>query len=242
MNEENEKQFDDFLRRHAVQIPDDAPDAATIERLRNIVGIAAEAYGSREIVHPEGHLASRPHGPLNMRIRVLAVAASAAAVLLAAVGLFLWAANQRTARDLDDARWRVGEVMELLRRARDTQVPVPLDAEQVMRAAREDVLVFVCLHQLCPYSRQCEPALLDLERRHSGGQVRFASIDVTGDRRLEAPQQVKDLGIEFALLGPIGAETGVVKVLDTRRHVILTSGAGAAGVQAAERVLAMLAH
>jgi hypothetical protein len=48
--------------------------------------------------------------------------------------------------------------------------------------------------------------------------------------------------MRFALLGPLGAETGVVKVLDATHQRVLCSAPGDQGLKQAEALLARVAN
>jgi hypothetical protein len=218
-DEHGDGRFDDLLRSLGPDVP--RPELEPEARARLLATIrAGEARGA----------------PRSRRAWPLAAGLAAAAVLGLACAV-LWAGLARARGALVEAQGRTEEVLQLLVRARRTQpsIPVPQDLEGVKRG---DLILVTFHHELCPIARDCTPGFLLLEARHRGDAVRFLAFDVTGARRDEVEREIDALGLGYALLGPPGAETGVVKVLDGLHGRVLCAAPGRAGLEQAEALLA----
>ncbi len=158
------------------------------------------------------------------------------------VGLGIWCvvlgARLGEARgELAASRGETDEAIELLMRARrdDAVVEAPADLAGVRG---EDLVLVAFHHDLCPISRYSTPGFEAMAARRTGDSERFLAFDVTGAKRDAVEREIAALGLGYALLAPLGAETGVVKVVDTRRRVVLSSAPGRRGLEYAEALLA----
>jgi hypothetical protein len=138
---------------------------------------------------------------------------------------------------LANAQWQADEAIQLLMNARRTQPTIP-PPQHVEGLSSSDLALITFHHDLCPLARGCTPGFIAMAKQHEGDGLRFLNFDVTGSHRGLVDQEIDALGMRFALLGPPGAETGVVKVLDTSRQRVLCSAPGRLGLEQAERLLA----
>jgi len=212
-----DQEFDDLLRDLGPDVPQPDLDDGARARL----------------------MAAIDDAPVAARVRTprWAKPAAAAAAILAVTCTLLWVYTGRVVDELDAARADTEEALQLLVRARRTQptIPVPADLEGVRKS---DLALVTFHHDLCPIARVATPGFAALEQQHRGDAATFVTLDVTGARRDEADREIDALGLRYALLGPLGAETGVVKVIDTAHHRVLCSAPGALGLQQAEQLLA----
>lgn len=176
-------------------------------------------------------LPARPRHALH-RATTIALAAS---LLLSTLTLGI--SLRRTTIALDTTRWEKDEAIELLTRARAGQpsVPVPDDTSSLALA---NLLFITFDHDLCPIAHATTPAFQALAAHYPSRSQQFLTLDVTGDNRDHAQTQLRSLGLEHTLLTPLGGETGVVKVIDTRTHRVLSSAPGTQGIRQAEAILA----
>lgn len=211
-HDEADARFDAMLRDLGPEVPEPELDARTRVRLTSALR----------------------GGPVARRI---VPSAWAAGLAVACVGLGAGLAWSRA--ELGEARAQTTEAMTLFALARASQRDVA-PPEVMSGVSRGSLAVLMFDHKLCPIARACKPEFLRLEAevaRGSGRGARFALIDVTGPRRAEAEAQLRELGLGPALLAPLGAETGVVKVVDTARGVLLCSAPGVRGVRQASELL-----
>jgi hypothetical protein len=165
-----------------------------------------------------------------------AVAGIAAVFALAPLSVFLWVELGRVKDALTTSHWETGEALQLLMIARYSQ-PSVAAPEEVEGLDPSDLMVVTFHHDLCPLARHCTPAFKAMAERFDGGAARFIAFDVTGSKRDQAGKEIDELGIRFALFSPPGAETGVVKVIDTAHERLLCSAPGRRGLEQAEMLL-----
>ncbi len=158
------------------------------------------------------------------------------AAVLAVACVVMGGRLDRARGELARAEWETDEALTLLMRARASQeaVSVPEDLSGVRGG---DLVVMTFDHELCPLARVSTPGFRRLAAARDGA-ARFMVFDVTGDKREGVGEELASLGIGYAAAEPLGAETGVVKVLDTRRGRVISSAPGARGLAQAESVLA----
>jgi hypothetical protein len=153
----------------------------------------------------------------------------------------LWTGLVRAEEALANSRWQTDEVLQLLVNARRTQ-PSIAAPEQIEGLSSSDLVLMTFHHDLCPLARPCTPKFKEMQQRHSGDPARFITFDVTGSKRESVDREIDALGMRFALLGPPGAETGVVKVVDATHQRVLCSAPGDLGLRQAEALLERVAR
>lgn len=213
--------FEAMLRELGPEVPRPELDAGARARLMATIGGDA-GVGARAPVR-------RARWPLAAGLGLVAVLGVACGLLSVSLG--------RVRHELAASRWETGEALTLLMRARQTQPIVPVAAD-LGEVEREDLVLITFDHELCPVARVCTPGFRELAERHAGDAARFVVFDVTGEKRETVEGELDSLGVRYALHAPLGAETGVVKVLDMRRGRVLSSAPGARGLEQAEAVLA----
>ena len=223
MTEHDDRRIDALLRDLGPDVP--RPALPSAERARLL----------EQVYQTEARRCGAPP-----RLRRWRAAAGLGLVLTlgswAVLGGSLRAAQERLAR----SRWEAQETLQLLASARLAQPSqgVPADLSGLHAA---DLVLLTFDHELCPIARTTTPSFRSLAADHGAAGARFVVLDVTGDRRAEAREQIGALGVSFALLTPLGGETGVVKVLDTAHDTVLCSAPGQLGIQQAETLLARVA-
>lgn len=227
-DDHGDRQFDDLLREFGPDIPQPELDDPARARLMALID------------GPD----ARPAGRIGRSARWLkpvAAAGIAAAAVLGVSCIVLWTSLGRVRDQLAMSHRQTEEVFQLLASARRTQpsIPPPQDLEGL---SSSDLVLITFHHDLCPIARLCSPGFRNMAKSHSGEAARFITFDVTGANLEQADRQIDELGMRFALLGPLGAETGVVKVLDTRHQRVLCSAPGKQGLEQAELVLARVPH
>ncbi|MCA9289896.1 MAG: hypothetical protein KDA25_02140 [Phycisphaerales bacterium] len=229
-DDHDDQHFDELLR----DLGPDVPRPALDEPVRARLLASMDDPDVRTI-------AGRTGRPGRWRSRLTSPVA-AGLLVAAALGVSCIVLGSRLARtegELATAQWQADEVLQLLVRARRTQ-PLIAAPDDVAGLSRSDLALITFHHDLCPIARVCTPGFAKLALQHRGDTVRFLTFDVTGSKRESVDHQIDALDLRFALLGPLGAETGVVKVLDTRHHRVLCSAPGALGLTQAERLLARI--
>jgi hypothetical protein len=224
-----DERFDALLREIGPDIPQPSPDEHTRARLVEII-YRADERGAGE---PIGRSFRRAHWATAAGVSLAAVLGLACAVL--------WTNLVRAEDELVNSRWQTDEVLQLLVNARRTQ-PSIVAPERLEGLSSSDLVFITFHHDLCPLARPCTPKFKEMQQRHSDGPFRFITFDVTGSKRDSADQEIDALGMRFALLGPLGAETGVVKVLDATHQRVLCSAPGDQGLKQAEALLARVAN
>lgn len=187
-------------------------------------------------------VSASPSAPLPTRIGRAPWLIAATVALIATLGLWSIVSARRlshVSHQLAAARWETSEAIELLMKARRTQpiVPVPDDLNGL---TRDDLVLITFHHDLCPIARVCTPGFRALAQAHADEPERFLALDVTGPNRSEAQDEIDALELQYALIAPLGAETGVVKVLDTTHRRVLCAAPGQRGLEQAQRLLALV--
>lgn len=218
-HDDHDPRFDAMLRALGPDVPEPAlDDAARARMVETLDGVGALRVGSRGGAW-------------------FAVSAGALAAVLGLACLLLWVNLDRTRDRLTQSRWETDEVLQLLVSARRTQ-PSIAAPDDLAGLHASDLVLITFHHDLCPIARITSPGFRTLAREHDGDAARFISFDVTGDHRAEAGAEINALDLRFALLGPLGAETGVVKVVDTAHQRVLSSAPGRQGLEQAAALLA----
>ncbi|MEZ6243186.1 MAG: hypothetical protein R3B57_09095 [Phycisphaerales bacterium] len=228
MNESDEQAdrgFEALLRELGPDVPQPELEAGARERLMAVIAREEGAHGAARVGRGSGWKTAAGIG---------LVAALGVACTLLSVGL------GRVENELAASRWETGEALTLLMKARQSQETI--EAPEDLGGVRESDLTLITFdHRLCPIARVSTPAFRAMAEAHGGEAARFMVFDVTGDKREEVSREIDSMGMGYALGAPLGAETGVVKVLDTRRGRVLSSAAGARGLEQAEALLARVA-
>jgi hypothetical protein len=223
----SDQQFDEFLREVGPEVPQPTLDDRARARLMAWMD------------HADAHSTVGRIGQSSGKMKWVAAAGTSIAAVLGLALALQWVSLSRVREQLSTSQWQTDEVLQLLMNARRTQpiIPAPEEIEGVSSA---DLVLITFHHDLCPLARPCTPQFRDMEQRHKGEAARFIAFDVTGSKRNQVEREIDDLGMRFALLGPAGAETGVVKVIDATHQRVLSSAPGKQGLEQAESLLALV--
>lgn len=233
-DETADRRFDDLLRSLGPEVPLIELDDAARARLRGVL----EAPLDASLEAPSDRASQRR---TTRRIFTRARIASAIAAILAVACAALFIRGERARSALAESRSQTQEALDLFITARRTQpiIPVPEDLTGIRSS---DLLLIAFHHDLCPLSRACTPRFREMEAEHGGDSTRFRMFDVTGEKRASVAEELEAMGVDFALLGAPGSETGVVKVLDMSRRRLLSSAPGSRGVEQARALLDRVAN
>ncbi len=221
----DDAQFDALLRDLGPSVPQPELDQAARDRLLATLTIDE----TTNLYRRAGHF---PRW-----VGTMAAAGAGLAAVLGLICVIVFTKLDQTNTQLATARWETQEALVLLMKARQVQssVSIPNDLSGVHH---EDLMLVTFHHDLCPIAEFSTPAFQDLANANRNGKAQFLTLDVTGENRDEADLVINQRDIGYALRAPLGAETGVVTVIDTRTRQILSSAPGDQGLRQAAQVLA----
>ncbi len=150
-------------------------------------------------------------------------AITACVILLAAVNAYSFHQNQQLREQLIRLQGRLN--------ARPLTPLVPQDPSTKRIIDRPvsgmPQWVVVNLHRNgCPWAKEVTPWIQKLSEELGDSPLMFVTLDLSAPRVKEAVKQAKFLGLDYVFDKEPGQETGVVKIVDTRRDLVVHTAAG----------------
>ncbi len=150
-------------------------------------------------------------------------AITACVILLAAVNAYSFHQNQQLREQLIRLQGRLN--------ARPLTPLVPQDPSKKRIIDRPvsgmPRWVVVNLHRNgCPWAKEVTPWIQKLSEELGDSPLMFVTLDLSAQRVKEAVRQAKFLGLDYVFDKDPGQETGVVKIVDTRRDLVVHTAAG----------------